>query len=241
MNKEHIKRPRLFVDQEISADTSLTLSAGQTHYLKNVLRNAQGDQIRVFNSADGEWLCALKDLKKQGGTCAALEQIRPQPEDREPVHLLFSPIKKQRMDFLIEKAVELGVTDLHPLLMRRTEMRKINQERTRAQIIEAAEQSERLDLPKLHAMTKLESLFTTFPDHIQIYACTEREDAPALETALPRNGTVAFLIGPEGGFDEEERTWLISRNEVVAVTLGETILRSETAALACLSLKRLKT
>ena len=240
MNNEYIKLPRLFIDYGIESGKTLPLNAGQAHYLKNVLRKSQNEEIRVFNGHDGEWLCAVETLKKQGGTCVAIEQIHEQPPEKGGVHLIFTPLKKHRMDIIIEKAVELGVTDYHPVLTNRTEVRKINQERIEAQIIEAAEQSERLSIPKLHDLRKLDTVVARWPTDIHLYACLERGDVQPLDQAL-KKGPAAFIIGPVGGFDEEEHAWLKQHESIIPVSLGDTILRCETAALACLSLYHLKT
>lgn len=207
----------------------------QAHYLKNVLRKDVGDILRIFNGAEGEWLARIDSLSKKNGELALTDQIKPQAPPRKTLHLLFSPIKKQRMDVLIEKAVELGVTDLTPVIMHRTENRKINEDRLNAQIIEAAEQSERLDIPKLHPLIKLPLLLSNGIGGIEVFTALEREpSAKALHEYDYKNGA-AFLIGPEGGFDLQERAEILSSEDIRVIDLGNGILRAETAALACLS------
>ena len=187
--------------------------------------------MRIFNGADGEFLATISALGKKDGFATAREKIKDQPESVAARALYFAPIKKSRMDFLIEKAVELGVTSLHPVLTQRTENRKINDERLRAQIIEAAEQCERLTLPALHPMVKLENVIGK---KVPLYACIERAEGVALRSLDPAQNA-AFLIGPEGGFTPDEIEMLNKASHVTALNLGENILRAETAAIKCLS------
>lgn len=198
------------------------------------MRLAPGGQVRAFNGRDGEWLGAIDDLGKKGGSVVLREQILKQPVGGRRVCLLFAPIRKQRLDFLIEKAVELGVTDLCPVITARTENRFLKSERMEAQIIEAAEQCERLTLPTLHAVQSLERVLRAWegPD---IHAALERRDLPLLESA-ELGADCAFLIGPEGGFDEVEVALMCRLPCLKAISLGDAILRAETAALYCLSL-----
>ena len=207
----------------------------QAHYLKNVLRKDVGDILRIFNGAEGEWLACIDSLSKKNGELDLTDQIKPQAPPRKTLHLLFSPIKKQRMDVLIEKAVELGVTDLTPVLMHRTENRKINEDRLNAQIIEAAEQSERLDIPKLHPLIKLPHLLSKGIGGVEVFTALEREPSAKSLHEYDYKAGAAFLIGPEGGFDEQERVSILSSEDIRVIDLGNGILRAETAALACLS------
>lgn len=216
---------------------SIILSEEHAHYLKNVLRRQDGDSVRIFNGMDGEFLCHLRDLGKKSGLAHAAELIRAQPSPRAPVHLYFAPIKKNRLEWMIEKAVELGATDLHPVITQNTEVRDLNIPRTEQQIIEAAEQSESMTLPRLHPVVKLSAL-TAGP----ILACLERADAKPLATALPPPGQpVSFLIGPEGGFTADEMKWINTQPHFTPVSLGENILRAETAACYVLSAAGLNT
>ncbi len=229
------KYPRLYVGTDFAQGLSIALEAGHNHYLRNVLRKQEGDFLRVFNGRDGEWVARVTKLGKKNGEAALEAQLRVQPDlsaGRE-VHLYFSPIKKQRMDMLIEKAVELGVSKLHPVIMRRTVSRKINEERIRAQIIEASEQCERMDIPTLEPARNLDEVLAGLEQ--PVFACIEREgDAlPIAECELGAHA--AFLIGPEGGFEEGEVTLMRSCEKVISVSLGESILRAETASIACLS------
>ena len=234
------KYPRLYVDTELAQGLSVTLEAGHNHYLRNVLRKQEGEYLRVFNGRGGEWLARISKLGKKVGEATLEECLREQGDasgGRE-VHLYFSPIKKQRMDILIEKSVELGVTHLHPVIMRRSVLRKVKEDRVRAQIIEAAEQCERMDIPSLSPARSLDEVLVGLEQ--PIFACMER-DGDALPIAECELGAhAAFLIGPEGGFESSEITQLSSCEKVVCVSLGNSILRAETAGIACLSWTLLK-
>ena len=230
------KYPRQYLNAPFEENAKILLGAAHVHYLKNVLRKSVGDCIRVFNGVDGEWVARLETLSKRGGEVILVECIKVQTAPVAPVHLFFSPIKKQRMDVLIEKAVELGVTDLHPVIMNRTENRKINKDRLEAQIIEAAEQCERLNLPNLHEVQKLSAGFGGVD--VPIFIAMERENGAKPISLYDYSKGAGFVIGPEGGFDESECALLRNNEEWRFVSLGEGILRAETAALACLSYVR---
>lgn len=220
-------------EKSLKPGGSAALSPAQAHYLKNVLRKQPGDSLRLFNGESGEYLARIETLSKKDGRAALTKQIKEQTAPAFKTRLLFAPIKKARIDILIEKAVELGATDLHPILTQRTENRKLNEQRLRAQIIEAAEQCERLTIPALHPLQKLESVLSNW-NETPLYAALERAHAPTLSQTL-KPGDKAFLIGPEGGFAPEEIT-IIEKSNAAPVSLGENILRAETAALLCLSL-----
>ncbi|MCC7305491.1 MAG: 16S rRNA (uracil(1498)-N(3))-methyltransferase [Alphaproteobacteria bacterium] len=228
------KLSRLYTTSDLAPGADIALTDNQAHYLKNVLRKNTNDTVRLFNGRDGEFTAAIKDLGKKGGTVTLQEKIRRQPGPRAPVHLLFAPIKKDRMDFLIEKSVELGVTDLHPVLTHRTENRNLKEERLRAQVLESAEQCERMDIPVLHPPVDLKKKIAAWPAGQTILWCFERsEGSPPLSSIKQKQW--AFLTGPEGGFDETEAQILSSQPVIKAVSLGPTVYRAETAALLCLS------
>jgi len=199
------------------------------------MRRKPGDQLRLFNGRDGEWLATLETLDKKAAIAVPVRLLRPQPQQNRQVHLLFAPLKKARMDILIEKATELGVTHLHPVLTRNTEVRQINEDRLRAQIIEAAEQCERLDIPALVPIKDLTAL-AGWDKTIPLYACIERREGLPLLHVCKFGDTMAFLIGPEGGFSEDEAEKLAALPFISAVSLGDTVYRAETAALVCLAL-----
>jgi len=231
--------PRLYTDLDIAAQTDIPLDSAQSHYLKSVLRKNIGDTVRLFNGRDGEWRTEIKELEKKSGLLATQEQLREQTNTQNPVHLLFAPIKKNRLDFLIEKSVELGVNHLHPVITARTENRKLNEPRINAQIIEAAKQCERLDIPTLHSAVPLKQVIQNWPTQTEILWAAERLEN--LQTIDKFETPQAFLIGPEGGFDDEETTMLQTQDFIQPVSLGERILRAETAALLCLSQIKLST
>lgn len=227
--------PRLYVDHDLEMSETLTLSAEQVHYLKTVMRRPDGTDLRLFNGRQGEWLGVIAYQGKRDGAVTLQRQIRPMPARHPGLHLAFAPIKKDRMDFMVEKAVELGVTDFHPVITRNTVIRDLNAARMERQILEAAEQCERLDLPTLHPLISLEDLIREWPENIPLLAALERQDFPFIPI-IERNGAAAgLLIGPEGGFCEDERRLLLNHPRVRPVSLGDRILRSETAALFGLS------
>jgi 16S rRNA (uracil1498-N3)-methyltransferase len=237
MASDYTKLPRLYTERSLSANAAFMLEQVQSHYLKNVLRKKPGDFVRLFNGRDGEWLCPVTDIAKTGVNVMVKGKIREQSPKPPETHLLVAPIKKDRMDFIIEKAVELGVTDIHPILTARTEVRKINDERLHAQIIEAAEQCERLDIPTLHPLTDLKAAVQAWKGP-NLYWCRERTDSPHV-SELNENHW-AFIIGPEGGFDDAETAFLTGSANVKPLSLGETVLRSETAALLALGYAKIQ-
>ncbi len=232
------KYPRLYLNNGgFTKDGEISISDNHVHYLRNVLRLSAGDYVRVFNGIDGERLSIIKRLEKKNGILTLQKCILPQKNPVSSVHLLFSPIKKQRMDFLIEKSVELGVTALHPVITNRTEVRRFNESKTLAHIIEASEQCERMDIPLLAKPVSLPVLLSKWRAP-QIAVCLERENLPPLSSYVSNigSGDCAFLVGPEGGFDDREIELIKSRGDtIMPVTLGDRVLRSETASIMCLS------
>lgn len=235
MNKDDaFKLPRLYVEADLSLGADIPLSAEQAHYFKTVLRRQDGDKIRIFNGRDGEWLCALDRLGKKSGYAVAREQLKAQPDPGQGVHLYFAPIKKSRMDWLVEKAVELGATDLHPVITQNTEIRDIRTERVAQQIAEAAEQCERLDQPRLHDPIKLHDIPGTLAPDTLFLAAIERGPTTPIHQAINTKHKIAVLIGPEGGFTTAEIEW-ITDQATTPVSLGPRILRCETAVCVALT------
>lgn len=228
-----IKRPRLYVDAELRPGGAVDFPPEQAHYLRSVLRQKPGDVVRVFNRRDGEYGCTLAEVGKKEVQGTADILLRPAEAPPRALHLFFAPIKKARMDMLVEKAVELGATHFHPVLTQNCEVRQINAERLTAQITEATEQCERLDRPALLPLVKLAEIE---PGAIRLFACIERaEDAPPLRhEAAGASGPCGVLIGPEGGFTAAEIERLRAHPHITPVTLGPRTLRAETAALAAL-------
>ena len=200
------------------------------------MRRPDGAKLRVFNGRDGEWGGVLTYEGKKTATLTLEIELRAQGTRFPLLHLIFAPIKKDRMDFMIEKAVELGVSALHPVLTQYTSIRDINPERVTRQIIEAAEQSERLDLPALDKLAPLKDFTRTWNAAIPVFAAFERFDAPLIGHTQPLPQEAGLLIGPEGGWSDEERDSLLKLPFIHPVSLGEQILRSETAAIFGLSL-----
>lgn len=232
MNDETFKLPRLYTSAPLQDKGVIALTPEQAHYLHTVLRRQEDSHIRIFNGQDGEWLGILQNLGKKKGDIFLEKKLIPQPNDNNKIHLLFTPIKKYRMEWLIEKAVELGVTDFHPVQSQNTQIGKIKKERLTQQILEAAEQCEALLIPNLHPLQKLEDLLSQWPKDIELLACLERCEG---ERLTPKTGeNVAILIGPEGGFTMEEKNKIAK--QATSITLGDKILRTETAVIKALSI-----
>lgn len=236
MNDDYIKLPRLYVDQELKKNGLISLTDAQNHYLRTVLRRHPGDFVRLFNGTDGEWVAAITELDKKRGTLTPDQEIRPQPPAAQTIHLAFAPIKKQRLEWAIEKAVELGVASLHPVITNRTEKHYFNTDRIERQLIEAAEQCERLDVPAFHTPLSFADFLQKRDTSLPLLACTERSDVPLItQHDLAPNDACYILIGPEGGFTDDEKVTLKTADHVFPVSLGSYILRSETAICAALS------
>jgi 16S rRNA (uracil1498-N3)-methyltransferase len=228
---------RLFVASDLSHGATVTLEAGQAHYLANVLRLPIGGTVLLFNGRDGEWIGELASASKKGGTAVCVRQSRVQ--DSVPdLWLLFAPVKGDRADYIIEKATELGVAGIVPVITERTIVRKVNLERLQARCIEAAEQCGRLCIPVMAAVQPLSAFYQSPPDNGIILFADEAGEAvtigAALATSMPPK--IAVLIGPEGGFTPEERGKLRACAHVRPITLGPRILRADTAAYASLTL-----
>jgi 16S rRNA (uracil1498-N3)-methyltransferase len=223
--------PRLFVDQPLSKGVTLTLEGAPANYLANVLRLGPGAQVKLFDDLTGEWLAEIVEAGKKRITLTVTQHLRP----REPVPdlwLLFAPIKRGRIDWLVEKATELGVARLVPVLTRRTIVDRLNLDRLRAHVVEAAEQCERTALTELAEPQKLGSLLAGWPPERVLYFADETGGEPL----RPEAGPAAILIGPEGGFADEERAAIRGLEQARPVSLGPRILRADTAALAAVAL-----
>lgn len=225
--------PRLFVDVTISDGMDIRLEGNQAHYLLHVMRLKEGAPVRLFDDRTGEWLAAVAGAGKR--TIALKVQERLGLRESVPdVWLLAAPIKKVRIDMMAEKACELGVARFQPVVTRRTVVDRVNLERLRVQMIEAAEQCGRTALPEIREPARLEAILSGWPAGRQLYFADETGGSPLWEEARP--GPSAILIGPEGGFAAEEQELLRSHQAVRAVSLGPRILRAETAAIAALSI-----
>ena len=227
---------RFHVDQPLQSGDEIALSEGQAHQLRAVLRAIPGADLLLFNGRDGEWHAVLSDLRKSSATATLRRQTRPQQDTRGPT-LCFAPIKKARLDLLIEKATELGVGALQPVLTRRTQTQRVSLDRLQAQAIEAAEQCERLDVPSIATPMPFDALLATWPPDRPLWVCVERSGAPWPTRDRPATiARLGLLVGPEGGLAPEELDAIREKEFCRAIGLGPRVLRAETAALAALVL-----
>lgn len=231
-----IKSPRLYVTSDLK-NAGETFSPGddQHHYIHRVMRLSAGDSLRVFNGRHGEWQADIKEIGKKSVVLELVEQRREQSTAESGLHLFFSPLKKARMDMVIEKAVELGVEGLHPVMMRYTQSQDIKRERIEKQIREAAEQCERLSLPVLHDPVPFAAALQLMAEYEDAVALVARREVPPLWERSARVQTLALLIGPEGGFASEELGMLEKHEQIAMASLGAGVLRAETACIAALS------
>jgi 16S rRNA (uracil1498-N3)-methyltransferase len=228
---------RLFVPAPLGASGKIIPDEGQAHYLLHVMRAREGARVLVFNGTDGEWQARIAEVTRR--TCALVceSQTRPQA-DVPDLWLAFAPIKRTPADYVAQKATELGVRVLQPVITRRTIARRVNGERLRANAIEAAEQSGRVTVPEAREAVSLDALLKSWPAERRLLFCDEGGEALPIVQALQeakRTNSWGVLTGPEGGFDPEERSLIRSRPFVLPVTLGPRIMRADTAGLAALA------
>jgi 16S rRNA (uracil1498-N3)-methyltransferase len=228
--------PRLYVTASLGEGERVALDGDRTHYLKNVMRRAVGDEVVLFNGHHGEWLGRIQSYARNSAEVALDKQRRPQAASPD-LWLAFAPIKRQRIDDLAEKATELGVSVLLPVMTRRAEPSRVNTARLTSITIEAAEQTERLDVPEVREPVSLDRLLGEWPGDRTLFVCAEAGQAlPIAQATLAHKGRPAgFLIGPEGGFAAAELDALRKLPFVVAIGLGPRLLRAETAAVAALA------
>ena len=232
-----ITAQRLFIDQPMASGEKLVLGKDQTNYLVNVLRMREGQGLLVFNGRDGEWRALLASASKKMASLEVTEKLREQPPATN-IWLCFAPIKSTRLDYMVQKAVEMGASQLVPVATSRTQIAIKNPERLRANIIEAAEQCGVLALPELADTIRLSKLPALLgPDRGVIFCDEMAEVANPVEAlrGLKKGVPVAVLIGPEGGFDPEERRMIMDWPGSIAIALGPRILRADTAAVAALA------
>jgi len=239
MPQADFRSPRLFVDAPFTADATISLDRNQSNYLGNVLRLGSGASVLVFNGKDGEWQAAISGGKR-ADRLTLLTQVRPQ--DHLPdVTYVFAPLKHARLDYMVQKAIEMGSAALQPVMTRFTQASRVNTERMRANVVEAAEQcgilsvaavAEPLNLPKYLDQRDAKRL---------LIFCDEAADVTDPMTALTgareaASSGIDVLIGPEGGFADEERALLLKQANILRLALGPRIMRADTAAVAALAL-----
>jgi 16S rRNA (uracil1498-N3)-methyltransferase len=230
--------PRLFVDAALGAGETVALERSQSNYLGNVLRLSAGGTILVFNGRDGEWQASIAG-RKRPDSLNIVAQTRPQ--DRLPdLAYVFAPLKHARLDYMVQKAVEMGASSLQPVLTRFTQVARVNGERMRANVIEAAEQCGILSLATVAEPVALDRYLNRREVQRLLVFCDEAADATnplqALQGDLTASDGIDILIGPEGGFAEEERALLLRQPRILRLSLGPRVLRADTAAVAALAL-----
>jgi 16S rRNA (uracil1498-N3)-methyltransferase len=237
MPSHDFRKPRLFVDADLEERASVPLARDQSNYLGNVLRLSAGDVILVFNGRDGEWEASIAGRKRPD----SLEiKARTRPQDHAPeLGYVFAPLKHARLDYMVQKAVEMGVSSLQPVLTRFTQVSRVNSERMRANVIEAAEQCGILGIAEVTEPVSFDRFLTSRNSERLLVFCDEAADVAdpllALKSGKAARG-IDVLIGPEGGFAEEERALLLRQPKTLRLSLGPRILRADTAGVAALAL-----
>jgi 16S rRNA (uracil1498-N3)-methyltransferase len=238
MPQVDFRSPRLFVDAALAPGETVALERGQSNYLGNVLRLSSGDSILVFNGRDGEWQASIAG-RKRPDSLTVVAQARPQ--DRLPdLAYVFAPLKHARLDYMVQKAVEMGVSRLQPVLTRFTQVARVNGERMRANVIEAAEQCGILSIAEVAEPVALDRYLNQRDGRRRLVFCDEAAEVANPLQALQGDplgaGGIDVLIGPEGGFAEEERALLLRQPRILRLALGARVLRADTAAVAALAL-----
>jgi 16S rRNA (uracil1498-N3)-methyltransferase len=237
MARYDFRTPRLFVDAPLTAGATVALAREQANYLLNVLRLERGAPVLVFNGRDGEWRAAISAAGRRDSALAIEERTREQPADGD-LHLLFAPLKHARLDYLVQKAVEMGASRLQAIITQHTQVTRVNTERMRANVIEAAEQCGILTLARVNEPAPFARAMEAVPAEQLLIFCDEdaelKDPLAALSGASEHPG-IALVIGPEGGFSDGERELLLRRDHVLRLSLGPRILRADTAAVAALA------
>jgi 16S rRNA (uracil1498-N3)-methyltransferase len=243
MARYDFRSPRLFVEAVLAEGAVLTLTPSQANYLLNVLRLKPGADVLVFNGRDGEWRAQLAPTRKKAAQLALVERVREQTAPTD-LHYLFSPLKHARLDYMVQKAVEMGAARLQPVLTRHTQAERVNLARMRANAIEAAEQCGILTVAQIAEPVKFGAFARDWAaDRVLVFCDEDAEVKDPLAALLAARGggiagplPVSVLIGPEGGFAAEERETLLKLPNVIRLALGPRILRADTAAVAALAL-----
>ncbi len=233
-----MSKTRLYVEKKLSSNIMIYIKNKQHHYLKNVLRIKNQDNILVFDGLTGEWLSKVVSINRDNIVLQVINKTREVKFETD-IWLIFAPIKLFRMNITIQKATELGVTRFVPCITKNTNQPKINIRNLKMNIIEASEQSERLLLPSIDEPAKMEKILENFPKDRCLIFCNENyENLPSIYEAVSKKVNHykkwAVLIGPEGGFSEEEADKILSVASTISVSLGERILRSDTATTAAI-------
>jgi 16S rRNA (uracil1498-N3)-methyltransferase len=238
MPRYDFRSPRLYVEQPLAAGAAIALLPPQAHYVRDVLRLGTGDTMLAFNGRDGEWEGHLELAGKRAAALRLAGQTRPQTAGTD-LDYLFAPLKRARLDYMVQKAVEMGVARLAPVMTRHTQAERVNVARMRANAIEAAEQCGVLRIPEIAEPVALAAALAALAPERLLVFCDE--DAPIADpiaalAAVRGTTALAVLIGPEGGFAPQEREMLLAHRRVVRLALGPRILRADTAAVAALAL-----
>jgi len=234
--RANYKMQRLYVPQELGPEAAIEASVEQSHYLNHVLRLGEGAQLLLFNGRDGEWLAQIEARGKKSVRLRAVERTRPQPALPDLIYC-FAPLKQGRLDYLVQKAVEMGAGVLQPVITQHTQIAKPGIERLRANVVEAAEQCGILALPEMREATRLDPLLATWEPDRRLIFCDEsaQTDNPLPALHAIAESRLGLLVGPEGGFSADERRQLHALPFVTAIPLGPRILRADTAAVAALA------
>jgi 16S rRNA (uracil1498-N3)-methyltransferase len=238
MARTDFRTPRLYVPQDLAADAEVKLDPQQTNYLVNVLRLSAGAPVLLFNGRDGEFSASLDTSSRKAAAFAVGALTRPQ-EAPPDVDYLFAPLKHARLDYMAQKAVEMGARRLRPVITRHTQVSRVNLERLQANAIEACEQCGVIWVPEIAPVEPLvEALKRWPPERLLVFCDEEAEQASPLDAlgTARADGGVGLLIGPEGGFGDDERAAILSAPRVLRLSLGPRILRADTAAVAALAL-----
>ena len=229
--------PRLYVEASLAAGATVALDRSRTHYLRQVLRREVDAEVQLFNGRDGEWEARIARFGRNDAVLTVERQTRVQAASPD-LWLLFAPLKRERIDILVEKATELGCQAIWPVFTQHTATTRVNVERLAAHALEAAEQTERLDLPEIRSPRKLGEVLESWSPNRRLIVCAEFGRAEPISEALSamkREGGYAVLTGPEGGFHRSELDALGKLPFVTPVGLGPRVLRADTAALAALA------
>jgi 16S rRNA (uracil1498-N3)-methyltransferase len=226
---------RLFVDHTLGEAQSVPLNKDQAHYIFSVMRKSIGETILIFDGNNGEWEASIEEISKKSGVLLCIKQTKPQimPPD---LWLFFSPLKKVRTDFIVEKATELGVAKIIPVQTEHTNADRVKLSRLSAHAIEAAEQCGGTYIPKIEELQKINEVLENFPLDRRLLFCDEKLQASEVNLENLKKGKWAILVGPEGGFSEIERNYLKGLKFTFSISLGPRILRADTAAVTAISL-----